>query len=340
VAAIKATNSPRRVLLRDIAQTTGYTVNTVSRALQNKSDIAEDTRAYIRKVADDMGYVRNSIASSLRSGRSRTLAVIVGEASNPFYAIMIDAIHDIAEANGYIVMVFCSRDREEQEHQAIVAAIGRQVDGILLFPSVNASGNVAFLKQSGVPFVLVSRRLTAPDYDSVVCDEEAGGYLAGKHLIQAGHRKLAFLYAQEVAFSSAQRIGGLLRAAREAGIPESDVRFFQHRSDPETVLQLKQWKEEGVTGIFAFCDIEAWHLANTLAACGLAGDFSLIGFDNIQGSIGFPSPLCTVDGSMREMAKTAFSILIARIRGDRSPPKAVVFPVHLVCRGSCGVKKE
>ena len=81
---MKSTDGTRRVLLQDIAAETGYTVNTVSRALQNKPDISKTTAAHIQQVAAQMGYVRNNIASSLRSGRSRTIAVIVGGASNPF----------------------------------------------------------------------------------------------------------------------------------------------------------------------------------------------------------------------------------------------------------------
>jgi len=237
---MKSTNGSRRVLLQDIATATGYTVNTVSRALQNKPDIARSTCLHIQKVAAEMGYVRNDIASSLRSGRSRTLAVIVGAASNPFYAIMIDSIHDIAEENGYTMLVLCSQDKAPQEQKAILTAIGRQVDGILLFPSTHATENIELLRQSGIPFVLVSRYTKDPDYDYVVCDEESGGYMAGKHLIEAGHRKLAFCYAYEVAFSSEQRVHGLMRATREAGIPDEDVHLYQSRTQAENARQLKQ----------------------------------------------------------------------------------------------------
>lgn len=333
---MKTQKGPKRVLLQDIANATGYTVNTISRALQDKTDIAENTRVYIKKLADDMGYVRNNIASSLRSGSSRTLAVIVKETSNPFYAIMIDAIHDIAEKNGYTVIVFCTRDIEEQERKAVIIAIGRQVDGVLVFPSATSAGNLSLLRRNGIPFVLVSRHMKNPDYDTVICDEEQGGYLAGNHLIRAGHRKLAFFYIFEVLFSSEQRINGFLRATREAGIPDEDVHFYQYKSDRETVEQLARWKAEGVTGIFAFCDIEAWQFISCLQAGSMSGDFALIGFDNIQGSIGFPSPLCSIDGSLQQLPETAISILLDRIKGDQSPPKAVVLPVHLVCRGSCG----
>ncbi len=333
---MKTPKESKRVLLQDIASATGYTVNTISHALQDKKDIAEATRVYIKKVADEMGYVRNNIASSLRSGTSRTLAVIVKEASNPFYAIMIDTIHDVAEKNGYTVIVFCTRDMQAQERKAVIIAIGRQVDGVLLFPSAKSEENLALLRRNGIPFVLVSRHMKNPDYDTVICDEEEGGYLAGTHLIKAGHRKLAFFYIFDVLFSSEQRIHGFLRATREAGIPDDDVHFYQYKSDRETVAQIKRWKAGGITGIFAFCDIEAWKFISCLQMSGLEQAFSLIGFDNIQGSIGFPSPLCSIDGSLQRLPEIAISILIDRIRGDQSPPKAVVLPVRLVCRGSCG----
>ncbi len=336
---MKSSKEPKRVLLKDIASVTGYTVNTISHALQDKTDIAESTRTYIKNVANEMGYVRNSIASSLRSGRSRTLAVIVKEASNPFYAIMIDTIHDVAEKYGYTVFVFCTRDVATQERNAILVAIGRQVDGILLFPSAKSSANLTLLRNSGIPFVLISRHLKNPDYDYVVCDEEEGGYLAGKHLIEAGCRKLIFFYNFDVVFSSERRTNGLMRAVREAGIPDQDVISYQYQNDKEMAERLRQWKAQGFTGVFAFCDIEAWQFASHLQACGLTQDFALVGFDNIQKTIDFPSPLCTIDGSMRQLPKIAISILIDRIRGDASPPKSIILPVRLVCRGSCNRKQ-
>lgn len=328
-------NGSRRVLLQDIAKATGFTVNTVSRALKNKTDISRATCEQIQKVANEMGYVRNNIASSLRSGQSRTISVIVGEVSNPFYAIMIDTIHDIAETIGYTVLVLCSRDNEEQEQKAIITSIERQVDGVLLFPSNYAASSILLMQRAHIPFVLVSRYTPDPDYDCVVCDEEGGGYLAGKHLIEAGHRKLAFVYSTEVLFSSEQRVRGLKRAASEAHIPPEDVRIYQVTEEEEAVRQLRAWKSEGLTGLFLFCDMEAWKMTTLLETCGMVEDFDMVGFDNIQKVIRFPSNLCTIDGSMRVLVKAAMEILQRRIHGEESLPGTRVFPVHLVCRGSC-----
>ena len=333
---MKPLSSTKRVILQDIADATGYTVNTVSRALKNKSDISKVTCEHIQKIADEMGYVRNSIASSLRSGQTRTLAVVVGGVSNPFYATMIDTIHDLAEKLGYTVMVLCSRDNEQQEQQSIITAISRQADGILLFPGFHAASSIALMKQAGIPFVLVSRRTNDPECDSVVCDEETGGYLAGKHLIEAGHRKLVFFFAFHVLYSSEQRCHGLARAAQEAGIPPEDVLYYHNINESDSLKNLTQWRKDGFTGIFMFCDMEAWQLIATLDAHHMTKDFAFIGFDNIQSMIGFPTPLCTIDASMQEVTKAATELLLRRIRGDRSAPQHLVFPARVVCRGSCG----
>jgi len=330
----------KRVLLQDIANATGFTVNTVSRALKNKTDISKATCERIQQVAHDMGYVQNSIASSLRLGCSRTLAVIVAGLSNPFYATMVDAIHDLAEAQGYTVLVLCTRDDEVQERQAILTAIGRQVDGILLCPSNQYRKNTTLIRSAGIPYVLVSRHAEADDSDSVLCNEETGGFLACKHLIEAGHRKLGYFYNGEVLYSSAERTKGFLRAAHEAGIPREDIRFFKNTDDSAATRELTRWKEEGVTGIFVFCDIEAWQLLEKLSALGMAKQFALVGFDNIQGILGIPTPLCTVDGAMREVTATALALLLDRVQGDESPARHLVFPAKLVCRGSCQRSQE
>ena len=126
--------STGRVTLQDIARATGYTSNTVSRALKDKTDIAPETRKLIQKKAREMGYVRNYIASSLRSGRTKTIALISGTMSNPFYAVLADLIQREAFRLGYSLMILCSLDDPETEISMVEMALSRQVDGILIIP--------------------------------------------------------------------------------------------------------------------------------------------------------------------------------------------------------------
>lgn len=330
----------RRCTLQDIADRTGYTVNTVSRALKNKSDISAATREYIRQAADEMGYIRNQMASSLRSGQTRTLAVIVGGMSNPYYGVMTDAIQDVAAEFGYSLFIFCSRDKEELELQMVETAISRQVDGILLFPCRGSERTIARMKAAGVPYVLMARHLDSPEDDWVVCDEENGAWLATKHLIDAGHTRLGFLSSFDVVGSSEWRTHGFLRALDECGIPLENGMLARCSGDAEIREQLNAWREGGVTGVFVFCDMEAWTAVSILhrEALSIPDDMAIIGFDNIQGILPIPAPICSVGYDIPAMARSGIDLLRRRIRHEELPAQHITFTPYLVCRGSCGAK--
>ena len=326
----------KRVTLQDIADATGYTVNTVSRALKNKSDISRETCVHIQKVAADMGYVRNYMASSLRSGRTKTLAMIAGTMSNPYFALLADELQREASRLGYSLMILCSRDNPETEQQCVEMALSRLVDGVLLFPSINSTAAINLLSTSGVPFVLMGRFVEG-SFDSVTCDEEEGGYLAGKHLLAAGHRKIAMFSNFDVIYSYEMRLRGFTRACLEAGIPQEEIRS-KCCPDNATVLDtLLTWRAQGVTGLFAFCDMEVWNAVTLLENRGfrIPGDMSIVGFDNIQGLMNFPKPICSVDGNMREMARVGIDLIRTRIHDTSLPPRTVTVPVSMVCRNSC-----
>lgn len=324
-----------RVTLQDVARATGYTPNTVSRALKNKSDISVQTREYIQKVAREMGYVRNYIASSLRSGRTKTIAMIAGTMSNPFYAILADLLQREAFRLGYSLMILCSQDEPEIEAGVLEMALSRQVDGVLILPSYEPAPAMEMLRASGIPYVVLSRRISEGRDDCIVCDEEQGGYLAGRHLLEQGHRKVAMFSQNPVLYSTEKRHEGFLRACREAGIPESGCLFASGSGEEEIIAALRRLKEEGVTGLFSFCDVEAWEEITLMDRIGMTDGFSIVGFDNILGYVNFPKPICSIDCNLQEEARIAIDLLRKRIHDRALPPQQVVLPVSLVCRHSC-----
>ena len=327
-----------RVTLADIAEATGFTVNTVSRALKNKDDISRETCLQIQQVAREMGYVRNYIASSLRSGRTKTIAMITGSMMNPFYAILGDLIQQEAVRLGYSLMILCSRDDPETEVQMVEMALSRQADGVLITPCSFDSPALELLRSSGIPFVLLSRYLEGSRDDCVCCDEEQGGYLAGRHMIEKGHRNLAMISFRHVVFSTRKRFEGFQRACLEAGIPARNIHFAEQDEAGEIPGRLTGWIEEGVTALFAFCDVEAWSAITMMENAGILKDSQpdIIGFDNILRYINFPRPICSIDPHLREEARTAIDLLRKRIHEPSLPPQQVILPVTLVCRGSCG----
>lgn len=328
--------SSGRVTLQDIARATGFTVNTVSRALKNKEDISRETCLHIQQVAREMGYVRNYIASSLRSGRTKTIAMIAGSMMNPFYAILGDLIQQEAVRLGYSLIILCSRDDPDTEVKMVEMALSRQVDGVLITPCSFDSPALSLLRSSGIPFVLLSRYLEGSEDDCVYCDDEQGGYLAARHLLDKGHRHLAMISFRHVVFSSRKRFDGFQRACLEAGIPARNIHYAEPENGKEILKQLQAWTDDGMTALFAFCDVEAWSLITMMENAGMLknGGPDIVGFDNILRYVNFPKPICTVDPHLREEAVTAIDLLRRRIHDPALPPQQVVLPVDLVCR--CG----
>ena len=330
----------KRVTLQDIAQATGYTINTVSRALQNKPDIGRETCLRIQQTAREMGYVRNFMASSLRSGRTRTIAMIAGSLVNPFYAILADLIQGEALRLGYSLMILSSREDPEIETQAVKMALSRQVDGVLITPCSFDSPALSLLYSSGIPFVLLSRYKESLPHDYVICNDEYGGYLAGRHLLEHGHRKLGMLSLHHVVFSTKRRFDGFQRACLEADLPVESIPYAEPETDDALRECLQRWCAAGITGLFCFSDLEAWRVIDLLTEAGVSvpENVSVIGFDNIQKYTGFANPICSIDPGLMEEARIAIDLLRNRIHNPSLPPQQVILPVSLVCRGSCGIQ--
>lgn len=335
---MRGPSQDKRVTLQDIAKRTGVTVNTVSRALKNKPDISRATCQRIQQVAQEMGYVRNYAASSLRSGRTKTLGLILGAMSNPYYAVVADAVHEAASAFGYTLLTLTTREDPEQEMRAVETALSRQVDGILLFPGRDARAAIQRMRETNMPYVLMSRSLGNDVDDCVTCDEDEGGYLATRHLIEAGRRKLAFLCGGEIVYSSEHRLQGFHRACDEFAIPPEDRHVVVNPVFTDIPAVLQGWYQQGVDGIFVFNDMEAWNAISCLEGLGakIPSDVAVVGYDNIQAKIAFPMPLCTVDPSINEMIDIALDVLRKRIRREPLETQIIKVPARLVCRHSCG----
>jgi len=330
--------SKKRVTLLDIANATGYTINTVSRALKNKDDISRETCQRIQEVARSMGYVRNYMAGALRSGRTKTIGLILSEVSNPYYAVMADEIQNVLVSLGYSLMILCSRDDPNLELRVVETAMSRQVDGILLFPCHGSRATIRRMKAAGMPYVLMSRKLKGSPSDSVVCDEEEGAYLACRHLLAAGRRTLGYLSAFDVLYSTEERRKGFLRACNEAGIPKEKQLISLAGGKTKMEKIILDWYGKGLDGLFVFCDIEAWETISVLEQhrIRVPEDVAIVGFDNIQDSLCFPKPICSVDSQIKQVITTAIDLLRKRIHNDEMPLQSITIPAHIVCRGSCG----
>ncbi len=310
-----------RTTLKDVALKTGFSINTVSRALRNMQDISEETRTHIQQVASEMGYMGNTIAASLRSGYTHTIAVIVGDVSNLFYSIITEEVEKNARRHGYSTILLNTSEDDDTEYLAIQTALNRNVDGILICPAQQSERNTRFLKESGVPFVLFARRSVEVETDFVVADDRLGGYQATKYLLENGHKDILLVQGPAYNSSAFNRMLGYCDALTEAGIPIREELICEvpiKGNGSQKIIGDIIKKGTHFTAIFAFSDIVALVLMQYLQNEGfrIPEDISIIGFDNIQSNFPLPTRLASVDNKKKEVAGQAVHILLKRIRGD------------------------
>ncbi|MDL2327692.1 LacI family transcriptional regulator [Ruminococcaceae bacterium OttesenSCG-928-A11] len=313
----------QRPTLKDIALKTGYSVNTVSRALRNMPDIAMETREKIREVARSIGYHNNALASSLRLGRTNTIAVIIPDISNLFYAFALVEIERGAREQGYSTILLNTSESGEFEHNAIRTALQKNVDGIIFGPAQQSSENARMLLDSGTPFVLFARHFGDVDADFVVGDDKLGGYQATMHLIEKGHRNIMLLNGLAAQNSSAQgREAGYYAAHEAAGLRVQtalvrEVSLLGNDAGQQLMSMLQ--RRPDITAVFAYSDLVALSAIAYLQEKGVRvpEDISIVGFDHIRAHINLPISLATVDIKIREMATTALECLLDKIEdGD------------------------
>jgi Transcriptional regulators len=326
------------VRLKEIAIKTGFTINTVSRALKSKDDISPKTQKLIQDVAKKIGYINNSIAGALRSGFTKIIAVILGDISNPHFAIMAKEIECAASTFQYATIIINTNENESIEKQAICSALSKKVDGIILCPCQKSIDNINFLKQTATPFVLIGRRIRDTRVDYAIVNDTKGGYLATQHLIHRGHKDILLLNGPKYISSARERGMGYKKAFRDNSIPLSDKLMREIFVTGEDLQQfVNKIIDEGTrfTAIFAFSDLIAWETIYALNNRGLKvpEDIAVVGFDDIQSRLFFPVPLTTIGTINGRMSETAVKILMTKIQSKKKIPACnAIVDVGLVVR--------
>jgi LacI family transcriptional regulator len=325
----------KRVLLKDIAKASNLTINTVSRALKNKDDISIATREYVQKLALEMGYIPDVVASSLRSGFTKTIGIMFDNISNPYYMIMTDLIHQELKKEGYDIMIFtASGDRAKFDMDSFHKIISRRIDGIISFlkPTDDV---VKAIKINRVPFIILGREGDDIGIDSVYTNDFLGGYEIGKYLIEKGHKRIGYIGAPNDILCSLKRLEGLKKRSLEEGIHIKDdyVKFLKH-GDLSLVKPVDELLKEKVTAIFCFNDTMAYELITILNSKGLKvpEDIAVAGYDNLEEYIHLPISLTTIDTKKNELTKKAIHTLKLRMQSFDAPLIKLVNSAKLISR--------
>jgi len=329
------------IRLKDIAGQAGVSVMTVSKVLRDAPDISAATKSRVRLIAKQLGYVPDSNAQSLRTRTTKLLGVILSSVGNPVVSRVLLAIEERAHELGYEIILAQTLNREEREEVCIQRLLSRRVDGLFLSPVYRLRPDAPIyqtLQARGTPVVILGH--TAPfcrQFANVETDDISASQAVTRHLLELGHRNIAFFAGPQGAPWSQERFEGYRRALRDAGLTVQDQLVFQAGSTIEdgakTALQFIN-ESTPATAIQAVNDLVAVGCADTFLNQGVSipGRLSVTGFGNILTSEFFRVPLTTIREPKYRLGTAAVDSMFALLRGQ--PPKPKRLPGELIIRQS------
>ena len=329
------------VRLKDIALHARVSVMTVSKVMRDEPDISAATKARIRVIAQQMGYVPDSNAQSLRSRTSRFLGVIIPTITDPLFARMLLAIEERAHDLGYEIILAHTLSLEEREAACIQRLLSRRVDGLFISPVYRLRPDAPIyqsLQARGLPVVILGH--SAPfcrPFVNVETDDVQASYAATRHLLELGHKRIAYFCGPQAAPWAQERFEGYRRALREANIEVEDRLVFQAGNTIEdgTKAALQFVNEStSATAIQAVNDLVAIGCADTFLNQGIQipSQLSIMGFGNILTSEYFRVPLSTVRQPKFRLGVAAVDMMFKLLRGERPQNKRL--PAEIIVRQS------
>ncbi|MGK5114129.1 LacI family DNA-binding transcriptional regulator [Geodermatophilus sp. CPCC 205506] len=328
--------------IRDVALRAGVSVGTVSNVLNRPEVVAATTRDRVLSAIAELGFVRNESARQLRAGSSRTVGLVVLDIANPFFTDVARGVEDVVNAAGFALILCNSDDRPEKETAYLDVLAEQRVQGVLITPTAELSPHLETLRRRGVPIVLLDRRAPGPDQCAVASDDVLGGRLAAEHLLERGHRRIAFIGGASGLPQVQERHAGVEAAVHETCGTDDALTVFS----PE-VLTVASGREaaERIIGIPAAKRPTAAVCANDLMALGVLQemvrhgvrvpeDFAIVGYDDIDFAAAAAVPLTSVRKPRHELGRKAAELLLDEARGEGHVHEQPVFEPVLVVRES------
>jgi LacI family transcriptional regulator, galactose operon repressor len=319
----------RPVTLHDVAREAGVAVSTVSRALSDPERVNVRTREHVQAVARDLGYRPNRLAQALHAGRTRMLAVLVPDITNPHNFGLVRGAEAQARAAGSTLIIADTQGGPEME-TAHLDRLASSVDGFVLAASRLSDAELQALSERS-PVVLFNRRVEG--LASLATDSADGSRQIVEHLVALGHRVVAYLAGPGGAWSDTERWRALSEHAESAGIRIVRCGPFAPTLDGGPAAA-DVGLATGATALVAFNDLLAIGVLRRLAERGVAvpAQVSVVGYDDIFGADFCSPPLTTVAGPVDDAGRMLVDVL--RAAGD--PPPEITLPTHLRIRESTG----
>ncbi len=328
--------------IQDVAKKAGVAPMTVSRVINQSGYASAEVRARVLAAVEELGYMPNTLARSLRIRRTHTLALILTDITNPFFTTLARGVEDSASEAGYTVLFGNTDESEEKEMRYLETILQKRVDGILLVPAGSSAVTVERIRQNGTPLVLLDRRVSVEAVDVVRCDSEDGAYHLTRLLLELGHRQIDLINGPMRVSTAADRAAGFCRAMRESGISDPHVHFGVFNQDSGYALTRQALNQQPrPTALIAANNFLAIGALKAVRDSGLdvPDEIALAAFDDLPAGMWVDPFLSAAIQPAYEMGRRAARLLLGRLDGSETgPAQEILLPVELVVRHSSGTR--
>lgn len=328
--------------IREVAERAGVSLGTVSNVLNKPEIVAEETRNRVLQAIEEIGFVRNGSARQLRAGYSQYIGLVVLDVTNPFFTEVARGVEDAANEAGYVVILCNSDDSVEKEDHYLHVLEEQRARGLLITPVQNDVSYLQRLQQRDIGVVLLDRSSRTKDMCSVAVDDVRGGELAVQHLLEQGHRQLAFVNGPLSIRQCADRRRGTRRAIRsadldpDAAIVEISVSMLNAKAGEMSVEELLTASNKP-TAVFCANDLLALGVMRGLLKNGrsIPGDYALVGYDDVEFASILSTPLTSIRQPKYQIGRTAAELLLDEAMNPESHShQQVIFQPELIVRES------
>lgn len=331
------------ISIQDVAKKANVSISTVSRVLNRRNIVNEETRKRVESAIDDLGYSPNVFARGLMLRRTRILGLVLPDLHGEFYSEIIRGANLRARELGYKLMISSAVAKDDGNELMAAVADHGMVDGLVVMISESTSRIRETLRKATVPLVILDGDVDGVKHDSVVIDQRTGTTALLRHLLQRSNvEKVIFVGGPQTNIDTMERLDAFLEVAAEFSVKvdSADVHHLDYQYDTAfelAVANVREWASRGAAVFAANDEMAAGIIDAALAAqLSVPDDLPVVGFDDTRVASMTRPRLTTVRVPMSAMGAAAMDLLCQRIEDAERPPTKLVLQSELVIRESCG----
>ncbi|WP_187774905.1 LacI family DNA-binding transcriptional regulator [Pedobacter sp. BS3] len=331
----------KKISINDIARELGISITTVSFILNGRAQEKRISENLVKKVQDfinEVDYKPNSLARSLRTGKTNIIGLMVEDISDPFFSTIARLIEEKSYQNGYKI-IYCSTENDTAKTRELIKMYSeRHVDGYIIVPPEGIEEDIKTLTASGKPVVLLDRYLPGIETDTIVIDNLESAYHATRHLIDNGYKNIAFVTIDSLQLQMQERLSGYEKAMNEARLPQyvKEIAYNSAQSVPQITAFLH--RKKNIDAVFFATNYLCVSGLKAISGMGakIPQEIGVVSFDDYELFEMYSPAITTVAQPAEQIAEHAINLLLTRLKKNTAPKKVerIVLSTSFIVRNS------